>query len=53
YKPGKVALQLQGWQAEKKVMVIKQLDEGTKERLCLHAVVIEHYVARDMGQKKL
>ncbi|KAF8144438.1 hypothetical protein K438DRAFT_2101882 [Mycena galopus ATCC 62051] len=40
YKPGKVALQLQGWQAEKKVVVIKQLDEGMKERPCLHAVVM-------------
>ncbi|KAF8140874.1 hypothetical protein K438DRAFT_1553535, partial [Mycena galopus ATCC 62051] len=53
YKLGKVALQLQGWQAEKKVVVLKQLEEGTKERPCLHAIVIKHYVVRDMGQKKL
>jgi large subunit ribosomal protein L27e len=54
----KVALVLQGRQAGKKVVVIKQLDEGTKERPYPHAVVagIERYprkVTRRMGAKKL
>lgn len=58
YKPGKVAIVLQGRQAGKKVVVIKQLDEGTKERPYPHAIVagIERYprkVTRRMGQKKL
>ncbi|KAJ7453956.1 ribosomal L27e protein family-domain-containing protein [Mycena galericulata] len=58
YKPGKVALLLQGRQAGKKVVVIKQLDEGTKERPYPHAIVagIERYprkVTRRMGQKKV
>ena len=74
YKPGKVrptncqvclanvsrqvAIVLQGRQAGKKVVVIKQLDEGTKERPYPHAVVagIERYprkVTKRMGQKKL
>lgn len=49
---------LQGRQAGKKVVVIKQLDEGTKERPYPHAVVagIERYprkVTRRMGAKKL
>ena len=53
-----VAIVLQGRQAGKKVVVIKQLDEGTKERPYPHAVVagIERYprkVTRRMGQKKL
>ncbi|KAF9484044.1 hypothetical protein BDN70DRAFT_195312 [Pholiota conissans] len=58
YKPGKVAIVLQGRQAGKKVVVIKQLDEGTKERKFPHAIVagIERYprkVTRRMGQKKV
>jgi len=49
---------LQGRQAGKKVVVIKQLDEGTKERPYPHAVVagIERYprkVTKRMGAKKL
>ncbi|KAJ3814607.1 60S ribosomal protein L27 [Lentinula aff. lateritia] len=58
YKPGKVAIVLQGRQAGKKVVVIKQLDEGTKDRPYPHAIVagVERYprkVTRRMGQKKL
>ncbi|THH19343.1 hypothetical protein EW146_g1810 [Bondarzewia mesenterica] len=58
YKPGKVAILLQGRQAGKKVVVIKQLDEGTKERPYPHAVIagIERYpkkVTKRMGAKKL
>ncbi|KAJ2928487.1 hypothetical protein H1R20_g8629, partial [Candolleomyces eurysporus] len=58
YKPGKVAIVLQGRQAGHKVVVIKQLDEGTKERPYPHAIVagIERYprkVTRRMGQKKV
>lgn len=58
YKPGKVAIVLHGRQAGKKVVVIKQNDEGSKERPYPHAVVagIERYprkVTRRMGQKKL
>lgn len=53
-----VAIVLQGRQAGKKVVVIKQLDEGTKDRPYPHAIVagIERYprkVTRRMGQKKL
>ncbi|KAJ7595005.1 ribosomal L27e protein family-domain-containing protein [Mycena floridula] len=58
YKPGKVAIVLSGRQAGKKVVVIKQSDEGTKDRPYPHAIVagIERYpskVTRRMGQKKL
>ncbi|KAN0107724.1 Ribosomal L27e protein family domain containing protein [Russula decolorans] len=58
YKPGKVAIVLQGRQAGKKVVVIKQADDGTKERPYPHAIVagIERYprkVTRRMGAKKL
>jgi len=58
YKPGKVAIVLQGRQAGKKVVVIKQNDEGTKERPFPHAIVagIERYplkVTKRMGAKKL
>ncbi|PIL28887.1 hypothetical protein GSI_08933 [Ganoderma sinense ZZ0214-1] len=58
YKPGKVAIVLQGRQAGHKVVVIKQLDEGTKERPYPHAVVagIERYplkVTKRMGAKKV
>ncbi|KAH0831238.1 60s ribosomal protein l27 [Lanmaoa asiatica] len=53
-----VAIVLQGRQAGKKVVVIKQLDEGTKERPYPHAIVagIERYprkVTRRMGTKKI
>lgn len=49
---------LQGRQAGKKVVVIKQVDEGTNERRYPHAIVagIERYprkVTRRMGTKKL
>jgi len=58
YKPGKVAIVLQGRHAGKKVVVIKQNDEGTKERPFPHAIVvgIERYplkVTKRMGAKKL
>ncbi|KAK2460862.1 hypothetical protein APHAL10511_007332 [Amanita phalloides] len=58
YKAGKVAIILQGRQAGRKVVVIKQLDEGTKERRYPHAIVagIERYprkVTRRMGQSKV
>ncbi|ETW77467.1 hypothetical protein HETIRDRAFT_173888 [Heterobasidion irregulare TC 32-1] len=58
YKPGKVAILLQGRQAGKKVVVIKQLDDGTKERPYPHAIIagIERYprkVTKRMGAKKL
>ncbi|TBU47182.1 ribosomal L27e protein family-domain-containing protein, partial [Dichomitus squalens] len=58
YKPGKVAIVLQGRQAGHKVVVIKQLDEGTKERPYPHAIVagIERYplkVTKRMGAKKV
>ncbi|KAJ2919694.1 hypothetical protein MD484_g644, partial [Candolleomyces efflorescens] len=58
YKPGKVAIVLQGRQAGHKVVVIKQLDDGSKERPYPHAIVagIERYprkVTRRMGQKKV
>lgn len=49
---------MQGRQAGRKVVVIKQLDEGTKERPYPHAIVagIERYprkVTRRMGTKKV
>ncbi|PFH48942.1 hypothetical protein AMATHDRAFT_64318 [Amanita thiersii Skay4041] len=58
YKPGKVAIVLQGRQAGRKVVVIRQVDEGSKERPYPHAIVagIDRYprkVTRRMGQKKL
>ncbi|KDN41433.1 60s ribosomal protein l27 [Tilletiaria anomala UBC 951] len=58
YKPGKVAVVLQGRQAGKKVVVIKQYDEGTKERPYPHVLVagVERYplkVNKSMGAKKL
>ena len=53
-----VAIVLQGRQAGHKVVVIKQLDEGTKERPYPHAIVagIERYplkVTKRMGAKRL
>lgn len=58
YKPGKVALVLQGRQAGKKVVVVKQHDEGTKERPYPHVLVagIEAYprkVTKGMNAKKI
>ena len=58
YKPGKVAIVLSGRQAGKKVVIIKQNDEGTKERPYPHAIVagIERYplkVTKRMGAKKV
>ena len=57
-KGNQVAIVLQGRQAGKKVVVIKQLDDGTKERPYPHAIVagIERYprkVTKRMGAKKL
>ncbi|KZS90647.1 60S ribosomal protein L27 [Sistotremastrum niveocremeum HHB9708] len=58
YKPGKVAIVLQGRHAGKKIVVIKQADDGTKERPYPHAIVagIERYprkVTKRMGAKRL
>ncbi|KAI9433033.1 60S ribosomal protein L27 [Lactarius indigo] len=58
YKPGKVAIVLQGRQAGKKVVIIKQVDDGTKDRQYPHAIVagIERYprkVTKRMGAKRL
>ncbi|KAH8087422.1 putative 60s ribosomal protein l27 [Filobasidium floriforme] len=58
YKPGKVAVVLSGRQAGKKVVVIKQVDEGTKDRPYPHAIVagIEKYplkVTKSMGAKRI
>ncbi|RIA95095.1 ribosomal L27e protein family-domain-containing protein [Glomus cerebriforme] len=57
-KPGKVAIVLSGRYAGKKVVIVKNFDEGTKERPYGHAVVagIERYplkVTRKMGQKRI
>lgn len=53
-----VAIVLQGRQAGKKVVIIRQQDDGTKDRPYPHAIVagIERYprkVTRRMGQKKV
>jgi len=53
-----VAIVLQGRQAGKKVVVIKQVDDGTKERPYAHAIVagIERYprkVTKRMSAKRL
>ena len=53
-----VAIVLQGRQAGKKVVIVNQNDEGTKERPYPHAIVagIERYprkVTKRMGAKKL
>lgn len=57
YKPGRVAVLLNGRHAGKKVVVIQQSDAGTKERPYPHALVagVERYprkVTRSMGPKK-
>jgi large subunit ribosomal protein L27e len=53
-----VVIVLQGRQAGKKAVVIKQLDDGTKERPYPHALIagVERYpkkVTKRMGSKKL
>ncbi|WFD04613.1 hypothetical protein MOBT1_003327 [Malassezia obtusa] len=58
YKPGKVAVVLQGRHAGKKVVVIKQYDEGNKEHGFPYVIAagIERYplkVNKRMGAKKL
>ncbi|OZJ05041.1 60S ribosomal protein L27-A [Bifiguratus adelaidae] len=57
-KPGKVVVVLQGRYAGKKAVVIKNHDDGTKDRSYGYAVIagIERYplkVTRSMGQKKI
>ncbi|ORY03384.1 hypothetical protein K493DRAFT_311750 [Basidiobolus meristosporus CBS 931.73] len=57
-KPGKVAIVLQGRYAGKKVVVVKNFDEGTKERAYGHAIVagVERYplkVNKSMGKKRI
>jgi hypothetical protein len=57
-QPGKVAVVVSGRYAGKKVVVIKQNDDGTKERPYPHAIVagIQRYplkVTRNMGAKRL
>ncbi|PWN90711.1 60S ribosomal protein L27-B [Acaromyces ingoldii] len=58
FKPGKVCVMLQGRQAGKKVVVIKQYDDGTRERPYPHVIIagVERYplkVSKRMGAKKL
>ncbi|KAI9226159.1 MAG: 60S ribosomal protein l27-like protein [Piptocephalis tieghemiana] len=57
-KPGKVAVVLQGRYAGKKVVIIKQFDEGTPERPYGHALVagIDQYprkITNAMNAKKI
>lgn len=57
-KNGKVVLLLQGRQAGKKAVIVKNFDEGTKERPYPHAIVagVERYpkkITNGMGQKKV
>ncbi|KAI8900327.1 ribosomal L27e protein family-domain-containing protein [Globomyces pollinis-pini] len=57
-KNSKVVLLLQGRQAGKKAVIVKNFDEGTKERPYPHAIVagIERYpgkITNGMGQKKV
>jgi len=57
-KQGKVAIVLSGRYAGKKVVIVKNVDEGTKERQYGHAVVIgiERYplkVTKKMGPKRI
>ncbi|KAH9977020.1 ribosomal L27e protein family-domain-containing protein [Lactifluus volemus] len=50
YKPGKVAIVLQGRQAGRKVVVIKQVDDGTKDT---GALLTPLKVTKRMGATKL
>ena len=57
-KNGKVVLLLNGRQAGKKAVIVKNYDEGTKERKYPHAIVagIERYpqrITNGMGKKKV
>ncbi|CAG8826048.1 2085_t:CDS:1 [Cetraspora pellucida] len=57
-KPGKVAIILSGPFAGKKVVIVKNVDDGTKERQYAHAIVagIERYplkVTKRMSQKRV
>ncbi|EGF78095.1 hypothetical protein BATDEDRAFT_26801 [Batrachochytrium dendrobatidis JAM81] len=57
-KPGKVVLVLQGRYAGKKAVIVKNFDEGTKERPYPHAIItgVERYPLRitsSMSQKKV
>ncbi|KAF8343090.1 60S ribosomal protein L27 [Cantharellus anzutake] len=58
YKPGKVAIVLQGRQAGKKAVILKHFDDGSKRRPYPYAVIagIQKYprkVTRNMGRKRL
>jgi len=58
YKPGKVAIILQGRQAGKKAVIVRQVDDGNKLRPYPHAIVagIDRYpqrVTRRMGKLRL
>ncbi|KAL2917519.1 60S ribosomal protein L27B [Polyrhizophydium stewartii] len=57
-KSGKVVLVLQGRYAGKKAVIVKNFDEGTKERPYPHAIIagIDRYplkVTRSMSKKKV
>ncbi|KAI8049208.1 ribosomal L27e protein family-domain-containing protein [Syncephalis plumigaleata] len=57
-KPGKVAIVLNGRYAGRKVVIVKNYDEGTKDRAYGHALVvgIDRYPRRitaDMSRKKV
>jgi large subunit ribosomal protein L27e len=57
-KPGKVAIVLSGRHAGQKVVVIKPVDDSTKDRPYAHAIVagIERYpqkITKRMGPKKV
>ncbi|KAJ1919309.1 60S ribosomal protein L27B [Mycoemilia scoparia] len=57
-KPGKVVIVLQGRYAGKKAVIVKNVDEGTKERPYGHALVvgIERYplkVTKRMGKARV
>ncbi|KAJ3050723.1 60S ribosomal protein L27A [Rhizophlyctis rosea] len=57
-KSGKVVLVLTGRYAGKKAVIVKQFDDGTKERPYPHAIVagIERYplkITKRMGQKRV
>ncbi|KAJ3039346.1 60S ribosomal protein L27A [Rhizophlyctis rosea] len=57
-KSGKVVLVLHGRYAGKKAVIVKQFDDGTKERPYPHAIVagIERYplkITKRMGQKRV